>query len=260
MDNMCMNLGRKGEMENQNAVLMVNTYNPDIHNRRSIRLKFYDYTQAGAYFVTICTHDRECLFGSIENSEMVLNEYGRIVDFTWHDLVNHNSNICLGEYVIMPNHFHGIIVINPVGVGSKPTHSKPTHSKPARNCNDAVGAGSKPAHINGAGLDRAGLDRAGLEPAPTNHGLPEIVRQFKTFSARRINELRHSFGVPVWQRNYYEHVIRNEADYNRIAEYAAINPRKWLEDTLHPENAPSDVGAGSKPAPTGFDKPDGDNE
>ena len=295
-----MNLGGKAVMENQNVVLMVNTHNPDIHNRRSIRLKFYDYTQAGAYFVTICTHDRECLFGFIGNSEMVLNEYGRIVDFTWNDLVNHNINIGFGEYVIMPNHFHGIIVINPVGVGSKPTHSKPV-----RNSNEAVGAGSKPALVDGAGLPRAGL-----EPAPTNHGLPEIVRQFKTFSARRINEMRHSPGVPVWQRNYYEHVIRNEADYNRIAEYVAINPRKWLEDTLHPENAPSDVGAGSKPAqpkpaqpkpakifrkptvaagskpaqskpspniavtssragiakaglepaPTGFDKPDGDNE
>ena len=223
-------------MENQNAVLMANTDNIDIHHRRSIRLKFYDYTQAGAYFVTICTHGRECLFGFIENGKMVLNEYGRIVDFTWNDLVNHNSNIGLGEYAIMPNHFHGIIVINPVGAGSKP-----------------------------ALVDGAGLDKAGLEPAPTNHGLFEIVRQFKTFSARRINELRHSPGVPVWQRNYYEHVIRNEADYNRIAEYVAINPLKWLEDTLHPENAPSNVGAGLpraglEPAPTEFDKPDGDNE
>ena len=127
-----MNLDRKELMENQNAVLMANTDNPDIHHRRSIRLKFYDYTQAGAYFVTICTHGRKCLFGLIENGKMVLNEYGRIVDFTWNDLVNHNSNIRLGEYVIMPNHFHGIIVINPVGVGSKPTHSKP-----ARNSNEA---------------------------------------------------------------------------------------------------------------------------
>ena len=93
--------------------------------RRAIRLKYYDYSQAGAYFVTLCTHDRECLFGSIENSEMALNEYGRIVDFTWNDLVNHNSYIGLGGYVIMPNHFHGIIVINPVGAGSKPAQSKP---------------------------------------------------------------------------------------------------------------------------------------
>ena len=106
--------------------------------RRAIRLKYYDYSQAGAYFVTLCTHDRECLFGSIENSEMALNEYGRIVDFTWNDLVNHNSYIGLGGYVIMPNHFHGIIVINPVGAGSKPAPN-------------LVGTSA----------------RAGLEPAPT---------------------------------------------------------------------------------------------
>ena len=129
------------------------------------------------------------------------NERGKIVEFTWNDLVNHNGGLRLKAFVVMPNHVHGVVEI-------------------AR-------AGSGP--------------RAGLEPAPTEEmklqGLPEIVRQFKTFSAKRINALRHSLGTPVWQRNYYEHVIRDEDDYTRIIEYITTNPQRWLEDSLHPDYA-----------------------
>ena len=168
------------------------TYNPEIHHRRSIRLKDYDYAQAGAYFATICVWQRECLFGDIRDGEMNINECGDIVRFTWNDLVNHNSNLLLGNFVIMPNHFHGIIVIDQEkSVGSAKVH-----------------------------------------------GLQEIVRQFKTFSAKRINAFRNAPGVPVWQRNYYEHVIRNDEDCNRIVSYISINPQKWAEDTLHPLNNP----------------------
>ena len=176
-------------------------YNPDIHHRRSIRLKGYDYSQAGAYFITVCTHNRECLFGSVgadskpaldsrpaPATQMALNEYGEIVQYTWDDLVNHIEGIELDAFVIMPNHFHGIIVID-----------------------------------NRAGLEQ----RAGLEPAPT---LSEIVRQLKTFSARRINKIRDTQGVLVWQRNYYERVIRDENELNRVREYIANNPANWLTD------------------------------
>lgn len=170
-------------------------------------MKGYDYGQAGAYFLTICV---------------------QIVQCAWNDLANHISDIGLGEFVIMPNHIHGIVVIaTSVSAG-------------------CVGAGSKPAQI-----PSDASTGAGLEPAPTKcHGLPEIVRQFKTFSARRINENRHALGMSVWQRNYYEHIIRNEADYNRIAKYIADNPRKWPEDSLHPDNV--SVGAGPQPAHEGI--------
>jgi len=189
-------------------------YDPQKHHRRSIRLKGYDYSQAGAYFITICAHNRECLFGEIvtvgagsepapttaptpPTAHMRLNEYGKIVEYTWNDLVNHVAGIELREFVVMPNHIHGIIIIvdNVVGAGS-------------------VGAGS--------------------EPAPTKtHALPEIVRQLKTFSARRINEKRGTPGVPVWQRNYWEHIIRNEKSHNDIAAYIVNNPAKWEMDKLY---------------------------
>ncbi|MFC2146484.1 transposase [Acidobacteriota bacterium] len=152
---------------------------------------------------------------------MVSNELGKMVLFTWNDLPNHNQHIILDEFVIMPNHFHGIIFIN-------------------------AGAGS---NIAGAGLDIVGVDLnvavgAGSEPAPTmntmkkRHGLPEIVRQFKTFSARRINKNRGTSGAPVWQRNYWEQIIRNEKSLNNFRQYIIQNPSNWQTDAENP--VPSD--------------------
>lgn len=172
-------------------------YNPDIHHRRSIRLKDYDYSQEGAYFVTICTQNRVCMFGDIVGREMRLNDAGKMVDITWNDLSEHNENILLDSFIVMPNHIHGIIII--------------------------VGAGSKPARAS-----TGEKQRAGLEPAPA--GLPEIVRQLKTFSARRINQIRNSPGIPLWQRNYYERVIRNEHELHKIREYIINNPLNWETD------------------------------
>ena len=132
-------------------------YNPDIHHRRSIRLKGYDYSRAGLYFVTIITHHRLPLFGEIMDGEMILNAVGMVAENTWFDLVNHVSNITLHEFVVMPNHVHGIIEIN---------QSVRAGSKPALNAH-VVGAGSKPA-LN------IRLFRAGLEPAPyrtSTHGI-----------------------------------------------------------------------------------------
>lgn len=175
-------------------------YNPETHRRRSIRLKGYNYSQAGLYFVTICTQNRECLFGNIvgagskpaltEPAKITLNRLGNIVENTWFDLINHNKNIKLHDFVVMPNHVHGIVEI--------------TLS-----------------------------DRAGLEPAPTSANLPEIIRQFKTFSAKRINQYRENIGCPVWQRNYHEHIIRDETAYLQIAEYIQTNPDKWLDDRYY---------------------------
>ena len=174
-------------------------YNREIHHRRSIRLKEYDYSQAGAYFVTICAWNRECLFGEIVNSEVVLSEYGLIVKQCWEELVYHYRNVKLNTYIIMPNHMHGIInIVDTATVG------------------------------------------AGFKPAPTamhkRHGLPEIVRALKTFSSRKINLVRNTPGVPVWQRNYYEHVVRNEKDMQSIQEYIVNNPLQWETDENNPVN------------------------
>ena len=223
-----------------------------------MRLGGYDYASDGAYFITIVTHDREALFGSVVDGEMVLNDFGRIVESTWYDLVNHNANIGLDDFVVMPNHIHGIIVIfEPVGAGSKPAQLFRAGSKPAQlfragyepapteNANDAnfepaPTENANYAHIEPAPTDNANdalnetgqLFRAGYEPAPTKPvSLSEIVRQLKTFSSRRINALRGTPGAAVWQRNYYDHIIRSDREYEQVAAYIANNPANWLTDT-----------------------------
>ena len=200
------------------------TYHPDTHHRRSIRLKGYDYSKAGAYFVTICTYERECLFGNVSvgagskpalMTDVELNEYGEKVVETWRDLPNHNNNLTLDAFVTMPNHVHFIVVIAD-RAGLEPGNTR---------------AGLEPGNTR-AGLE-PGNTRAGLEPAPT---LSEIVRQLKTFSARRINLIRKTPGLPVWQRNYYERVIRNDDELFAIREYITNNPAQWHQDADNPES------------------------
>jgi putative transposase len=181
-------------------------YDPNKHHRRSIRLKGYDYTQAGAYFVTIVTQDRECLFGEVVEGEMRVNPFGEIVAWAWNDLPNHNPHVELDAFVVMPNHVHGIVLI----------------------VDDLVGAGSEPAPTMAMVTTR-------------RHGLPEIVRQFKTFSARRINARRGTPGATVWQRNYYEHIIRNDHSLQRIREYIATNPLRWHLDVENPNATGVDI-------------------
>ena len=175
-------------------------YAPDKHPRRSLRLSGYDYAQAGAYFVTAGAFGRMCAFGDVVSGEMRLNDAGRIVLACWQDLANHYGHIELDEFVVMPNHIHGIILLTGVSTA------------------DA---------------------RAGLKPAPTRQQpLSEVVRGFKTFSARRINRLRDTPGQPVWQRNYYERIIRNEKMLDAVREYITNNPAKWAEDKENPQNWP----------------------
>jgi len=166
-------------------------FNPDIHHRRSIRLRNYDYSQPGAYFVTLSTYQRTFLFGEIKEQRMLLNQYGKTVQFCWADIPNHYSSVLLDSFVVMPNHVHGIIIIT-------------------------VGAG--------------------LKPAPTRkYPLSEIIRAFKTFLARQINKIRATLGVPVWQRNYYERIIRNEKELASIREYIENNVIEWESDSENPE-------------------------
>ena len=184
-------------------------------HRRSIRLKGYDYRREGMYFVTIVVEDRAYLFGEVVDGEMRPNQFGRIVKATWNELPHHYRGVRCDAFVVMPNHIHGVIgLVDDEGVGA----------------ND-VGAGLKPARGVVAGPNSV---RAGLKPAPTRPGLPEIIRGFKTFSARRINELRETRGVPIWQRNYYEHIIRDEESLNRIRGYILNNPAQWAVDPENP--------------------------
>lgn len=170
-------------------------FNPDIHHRRSIRLREYDYTASGAYFVTLCALQRECLFGEIVDGEMRLNDMGDIVANTWEWLGTQYPYVDLEEWVVMPNHLHGIIVISD--------------------------------------------SRGGSRTAPTEKPKPlgRLIGAFKTVSSKRINQIRDNPGCPVWQRDYYERVIRNEQELARAREYIVNNLMKWALDKENPVNA-----------------------
>ena len=176
-----------------------------VHHRRSIRLADYDYASEGAYFVTICTQKRENLFGAIVDSEMRLNEAGRMVEKWWHELPEKFPQIEIDEHIVMPNHFHGIVVI----VGA-----------------DLCVCPDEGAHA-GAPLQRSALG--------------DIVRWFKTMTTNEyIREVKQNGWTPfpgkLWQRNYYEHVIRNELSLNDIRLYIQTNPACWAEDNENPAN------------------------
>jgi putative transposase len=159
----------------------MNQYNHEIYHRRSIRLKGYDYTSCGMYFMTICTHDRHNLFSDIINDELHLNIFGNIVDRHWLNLSKYHSHIDLDEYTIVPNHLHGIVTI--------------------------------------------------VESSANSASIAEIIRGFKTFSAREINKHRQLRGVPVWQRNYFDRVIRTEKELENIRQYIINNPQNWHTDS-----------------------------
>jgi len=167
--------------------------------RKNIRLKHYDYSQSGLYFITICTQNKLNLFGEVKNYKMILNNYGKIVETYWNEIPKYYPDVELLEYVIMPNHIHGILWFTKY-IGNNP-----------------VGAIHElPLHINRRKM-----------------ALPKIIGRFKMQSAKQINILRNTSGYSVWQRNYYEHVIRNEQSYLKIAEYIINNPLKWKDDEYY---------------------------
>jgi putative transposase len=268
-------------------------YNPEIHHRRSIRLPGYDYGQAGLYFITICAWQRQCIFGAIEDGEMHLNPVGEIARDEWLKTAKMRPNIDIAEFVVMPNHVHGIIaigdgmdVIGAVGVIGRGTmHRAPTDDtekfgKPTSNMIPTIvngetdvtdvdmgvvganGGGAMhrtptdnteqfgepisnriPAIVNGDKdvTDTNGRGTMHRAPTidtekfgkPTSNTIPTIIRGYKAAVTTQVNILRQSPHCPVWQRNYYENVVRSEAEYLRIADYILNNPRQWQEDSLH---------------------------
>ncbi len=190
------------------------TYDPKIHHRRSIRLQGYDYSQNGAYFITLCAQDRKPIFGKIVNGEMQLSPFGIIVRDEWLRTSEMRKNIEMDEFVVMPNHFHGIIVIDDRGWSSL---------------------------IESTGtLQRAPTEKAPTREQfgkPTSNTIPTIIRGFKAAVTKQINTIQINAGVynmpeRIWQKNYYEHVIRNEISLNKIREYIMSNPLNWKEDDL----------------------------
>ena len=166
-------------------------------HQRSILLKEYDYSQPGAYFVTIAAFQHECLFGEIINQELRLNEYGKIAEECWRTIPEHFPNVELGAYVAMPNHVHGIIVIH---------ENKSLPSVGARHASPLRPHGAKP------------------------NSLGAIVGSFKSAVTKRIGQKN------IWQRNYYEHIIHNEKEWDKIHRYIESNPVNWELDNETPLN------------------------
>ena len=175
----------------------------ETRRRSPIRITGYDYSQEGAYFVTICAQGRKSLFGNVVDDQMQLTKYGALVHSYWHELPFKYSFINLDHFVIMPNHTHGIIII--------------------------VGAGSPRPY------DTSSPNGGGETPPLQNHStLSQIIGYFKYQSAKRINNLKGTPGAKVWQRNFYEHVIRDDESLKRIQEYIITNPKRWSLDRENP--------------------------
>ena len=200
--------------ESQIKTKNMNKYNPKIHHRRSIRLKGYDYSQAGLYFITICVQNRACLFGEIKNGQMILNDAGKMMEAEWLNLKDRFPNIELNEFVTMPNHFHGILQI--VGAndgGGQPQGIAPTIAPTGEPTTAPTG-----------------------EPSAKTIG--DMMDAFKSITTvayiRGVKTLGwQPFDGKLLQRNYYEHIIRDEKAYHNISNYIINNPAKWAEDTFY---------------------------
>ncbi len=253
-------------------------YDPQRHHRRSIRLKGYDYTRPGAYFITMCTHQRAHLFGEVVNGVMHLNALGEIVRAEWFRSADIRREIVLypDEFVIMPNHIHGIVwIVNVDDDGDDPASGATGPQHHHRDSNRFRGGATGTQHhdrdsnrfrggatgtqhhdrdsnrFRGGATGRSPLPNASTTPnAPTTPGAPgeypprgpaprslgAFVAGFKSAATRAINAHRHTPGARVWQRNYHDRIIRNDAMLRAIRQYIRNNPKRWHEDRFHTPN------------------------
>jgi REP element-mobilizing transposase RayT len=180
-------------------------FDPEKHHRQSIRLRNYDYSQPGYYFLIICTHKKQCWLGEIKNDRMYLNQIGKIVAREWLHTPKIRPNVQLDEWVIMPNHLHGIVIINE--------------------------------HISGLVDEKITLSGARNEPLrQESNSISSFVAGFKSAVSKRINLLRDNRDIPIWQRNYYESIIRDENALRVIREYIFNNSFQWKKDPDNQEN------------------------
>ncbi|MEA2097954.1 MAG: transposase [Patescibacteria group bacterium] len=194
-------------------------YNQKIHNRRSIRLKNYDYASDGAYFMTICVQNKEHRFGDVIDGKMILNSAGEMIRKWLFELKNKFENVELDEYIIMPNHIHLIIfIMNIVGVDlcvNPDLCANPEYAKKQNSFR--------------------------IQDRHTGDGISQIVQWFKTMTTNEyIRNVKQNnwkpFDKKIWQRNYYDRIIRNEKELDKIRKYIFENPLKWELDKSNPEN------------------------
>lgn len=194
----------------------MNQYNPDKHHRKSIRLKGYDYSQAGLYFITICCQNKVHLFGNVINKQMILNDAGKMIEKWFNELQNKFPDVKCHEMVVMPNHIHFIIEnIGSVGADLRVCPNDSNISKTEKRVSEILG------------------EHAGSP-------LHRVFQWFKTMSTNEyIRGVKNNNWIPfdgkLWQRNYWEHIIRNDQSYQKISDYIINNPSKWNDDTLFTE-------------------------
>ena len=189
-------------------------YDLKIHHRTSIRLRGHDYTQAGEYYVTLCVKDRECLLGEIVQNHVKLSRIGEIAKKCWEEIPKHFPNAGLDEYVIMPNHIHGVIILdNPVG------------TRLTVGIEHAVGT-------------RHAVSQHERFGKPICGSLSTIIRSFKSAASNRIHS--EGYSAFAWQSRFYEHIIRNGRDLDRIRKYILDNPCNWTKDDNFSGNIQAD--------------------
>ncbi len=255
-------------------------YDPAKHKRKSIRLQEYDYSAPGVYFITICTHQRQCLFGEIVAGQMELNTTGLWVQTCWQRLPHRFSQLTLDAFIIMPNHLHGILWLGDErrmdadtsrrgkAFGQKvleqpeicgPNASPPPHPnvspiQPSPNMSNVLpiqSNGDADAPCKGEAFGQKILEQPEIcgpnaSPLPNPYDSPippngtksgsiaSIIQNFKSISTRRINQIQNNTGRTLWQRNYYEHIIRDSTALQNIQHYIRNNPQSWQQDQLHP--------------------------
>jgi len=198
---------------------MPSKFDPKKHHRRSIRLPEYDYAQAGAYYVTIVAWHRECLFGDVVNKDVKLNEAGKIVQWEWKELPKRLQFIEIGAFIVMPNHFHGILIFR-------------ENVRATRQI--LINAHSGNVSLPNVIID--GIDGSPLPRGPQPKSLGAIMTQFKSRVTKKLWKIRSLKGTPIWQRNYWEHIIRNQKDLQNKTDYIEANPMLWDEDDNNPIN------------------------
>ncbi len=201
---------------------------PNRHDRHSVRLEGYDYSLAGAYFVTLVSWKRGCLFGECTEGKMRLNSIGNVVHSVWEKLAFHFPQVRLEEFTILPNHLHGIIVIKspekdrPSSVGA----TRPWVNKFVDN-QVALENGLNDSH------DGSPLLEITRPTGPERGSLGAIIGQLKSRITKRIWRLPGIDHIPIWQRNYYEHIIRDAQEYQQIMQYIETNPLQWVTDKYY---------------------------
>jgi putative transposase len=198
---------------------MPSKFDSNKHHRRSIRLPNYEYSQPGAYYVTIVAWHRECVFGEVVNGEMRLNKFGEIVQWEWLELPKRLLYIELGAFIVMPNHFHGILIFH--------EHVGATRL----GLTNALSG-----NVSLPNVSTKGIDGSPLSHGPKPASLGAIMAQFKSRVTKRLWKITSLKRKPIWQRNYYEHLIRDEKDLQNKSDYIEANPMLWDEDEENPVN------------------------